>query len=302
MINIPDLDFKVAIVMGANTGLGYATAVSLAARGAHAFLACPSREKALEAIEKAKVEIRRDFSKLRAATNPKLEFLELDLNDLRKTRKSAQDFLDRGLPLHILINSSGMAGVRSPSSPFLFTMVMLDRIKKSQPSRIINVRYTGICVSQGSNRSFKCRKTVTNTASNMARNGRSKLCNVLFTKALARRLGKERVFVNLAHPGTVRTEFARNEEVQWGPTFTRIIDILTGVVFFYTVKAACLTQVYCATSPKIVNKDIRGRHFIPIANELQPNPTAEDVEAQEALWAYYEKLIQDKAPLRNKRI
>ncbi|KAF8950356.1 hypothetical protein BGZ52_002816 [Haplosporangium bisporale] len=91
MINIPDLDFKVAIVMGANTGLG--------------------REKALEAIEKAKVEIRRDFSKLRAATNPKLEFLELDLNDLRKTRKSAQDFLDRGLPLHILINSSGMAGV-----------------------------------------------------------------------------------------------------------------------------------------------------------------------------------------------
>lgn len=96
---------------GVNTGLGHVTAVSLAAHGAHVFLACRSREKALEAIEKAKVEIRRDFPKLRAATNPKLEFLELDLNDLKKTRKSAQDLLDRGLPLHILINNSGMAGV-----------------------------------------------------------------------------------------------------------------------------------------------------------------------------------------------
>ncbi|KAF8950357.1 hypothetical protein BGZ52_002817 [Haplosporangium bisporale] len=83
---------------------------------------------------------------------------------------------------------------------------------------------------------------------------------------------------------------------------SRIINVSAMGHEFVSVKAACLTQVYCATSPKIVNKDIRGRHFIPIANELQPNPTAEDVEAQEALWAYYEKLIQDKAPLRNKRI
>lgn len=138
--------------------------------------------------------------------------------------------------------------------------------------------------------------TGTNTTSNMARYGRSKLCNVMFTKALARRLEKERVFANVAHPGTVRTEFARNEEAQRGPTFTRVIDMLTGVVFFYTAKAACLTQVYCATSPEIVNKDIRGRYFIPIANELRLNPAAENVEAQEALWAYSEKLIQDKAP------
>lgn len=72
--------------------------------------------------------------------------------------------------------------------------------------------------------------------------------------------------------------------------------MLTGAVFFYDAKAACLTQVYCAISPEIVNKGIRGRYFIPIANELRPNSAAEDVEAQEALWAYSERLIQDKSP------
>ncbi|KAI9234456.1 MAG: hypothetical protein BYD32DRAFT_464400 [Podila humilis] len=125
-------------------------------------------------------------------------------------------------------------------------MVMLDRIKKSQPSRIINVSAMGHEFVSGMDI-----ETISDLSS----------------------VEKPSPTLHLTWPATVEAN-----------------------------SAACLTQVYCATSPKIVNKDIRGRHFIPIANELQPNPTAEDVEAQEALWAYYEKLIQDKAPLRNKRI
>lgn len=104
---IPDLTGKVAIVTGANTGLGYATTVALAGHGAHVIMACRSQERALAAMEKAKKEIKTTYPR---AKEPKLEFLELDLNDLSKCKQSAQEFLNRGLPIHILINNSGIVG------------------------------------------------------------------------------------------------------------------------------------------------------------------------------------------------
>ncbi|KAF8950753.1 hypothetical protein BGZ52_001527 [Haplosporangium bisporale] len=307
---IPDLDSKVAIVTGANTGLGYATAVTLAAHGAHVFLACRSQEKAMEAIKRAKAEIQKDYPTLRAASNPKLEFLELDLNDLKKTRNAAHEFLAKGLPLHILVNNSGIAG--SPFElneagiekvfavnhlgPFLFTMELLNRIKESQPSRIVNVSsFAAEFVSGVDIETLNDSTSAINTGSNMMRYGRSKLCNILFTKALARRVKDENVYVNASHPGIVRTEIGRRSEEHYGPNLSRVMELLTGIVF-YTPKEGCLTQVYCATSPEIENRDVRGKYFIPIANELRPNPASEDVEAQEALWTYSEKLVQEKAP------
>lgn len=152
--DIPDLTGKVVIVTGANSGLGYATTVALASHGAHVFLACRSKDKALEAIEKAKVEIRgssRSASfpttttttasattasapssptgkaptaaaiaaakylkdKDGNAVEPKLEFLQLDLNDMNSCSRAAKEFLEKGLALHILINNGGIM-----TSPF----------------------------------------------------------------------------------------------------------------------------------------------------------------------------------------
>ncbi|KAG0045453.1 hypothetical protein BGZ90_008450, partial [Linnemannia elongata] len=144
---IPDLTGKVAIVTGANSGLGYATTVALAANGARVFLACRSRERAQEAIENARAEIKAKYPK---APTPQLEFLELDLNDMTKSSQAAQEFLKKGLPLHILVNNSGIMncpyalsadGIETQFAVnhmghFVFTMGLLDRIKESQPSRI----------------------------------------------------------------------------------------------------------------------------------------------------------------------
>ena len=102
---IPNLTGKVAIVTGANTGLGYATTVSLAGHGAHVFLACRSRERAMDAIERAKKEIKEKYPN---AAEPKLEFLELDLGSMKKSRESAKNFLSKNLPLHILVCNSGI--------------------------------------------------------------------------------------------------------------------------------------------------------------------------------------------------
>lgn len=102
---IPSQTGKVAIVTGANTGLGHATMVALAGHGAHVFLACRSEERALQAIEKAKQEIKEKYPRAQA---PNLEFLELDLNDMNKCKKAANEFLSKGLPLHLLVNNSGI--------------------------------------------------------------------------------------------------------------------------------------------------------------------------------------------------
>ncbi|KAF9144543.1 hypothetical protein BG015_000073, partial [Linnemannia schmuckeri] len=102
---IPDLSGKVAIVTGANRGLGYATTVALAAHGAHVFLACRTKQRAEDAIERAKAEIKGTYPN---AVAGQLEFLELDLNDMSKAHLAAKEFLKKGLPLHILINNAGI--------------------------------------------------------------------------------------------------------------------------------------------------------------------------------------------------
>ncbi|KAF8923506.1 hypothetical protein BGZ52_009615, partial [Haplosporangium bisporale] len=110
---------------------------------------------------------------------------------------------------------------------------------------------------------------------------------------LARRLKDERVYVNIAHPGYVATELNRQGEATFGKLGTRMLDTLTSIVAT-TPEAGALTQLYCATSPEIENRDIRGRYFIPIANELDPNPIAFDEDLQERLWSWTENIVREK--------
>ena len=97
----------------------------------------------------------------------------------------------------------------------------------------------------------------------VSRYGRSKLSNLLFGKALARRLADTQVYVNIAHPGYVATELARHSQASFGGFATKIFEMTTNVVAMAPAVGA-LTQLYLATSPEIVNKDIRGRYYIPI--------------------------------------
>ncbi|KAK3838223.1 MAG: hypothetical protein J3R72DRAFT_402518 [Linnemannia gamsii] len=301
---IPTQTGKVAIVTGANTGLGYATMVALAGHGAHVILACRSKERALDAIEKAKQDIKEKYPQ---ALAPNLEFLELDLNDMSKCKKAAEEFLSKGLPLHLLVNNSGIMttpfalsadGIEQQFAVnhmghFVFTTALLDRIKESQPSRIVVLRkdfYITMppinCIDFDTLNDEKMSTIV-------SRYGRSKLANVLFGKALARRLADTQVYVNVVHPGFVDTELTRHNKDLFGAVVLRILDVITAVMAM-TPEVGALTQLYVATSPEIVNKDIRGRYFVPIANEIQPSAYALDEALQEKLWAFSEKLAKEK--------
>ncbi|KAG0364844.1 hypothetical protein BC939DRAFT_418123 [Gamsiella multidivaricata] len=295
---IPDLTGKVAIVTGANTGIGYATTVGLAGQGAHVILACRSKERAMAAIERAKKEIKEKYPN---APKPRLEFLDLDLNDMRKCRDAAKSFLERGLPLHILICNSGIMvspfelsadGIETQFAVnhmghFVFTTTLLDRIKESQPSRIVivsSIAHEGP-VSGGID--FETLNDPSKS-DNVSRYGRSKLANILFTKALARRMAGEHVHVNVLHPGYVSTELIRFAKDKFG--FVQWVTNMIGV----TPEMGALTQLYLATSPEVESQDIRGRYFIPIANELQPTAYAQDEELQEKLWKFSEELVREK--------
>ncbi|KAG0283099.1 hypothetical protein BGZ96_012533 [Linnemannia gamsii] len=276
---IPDLTGKVAIVTGANSGLGYATTVALAAHGARVFLACRSKQRAQEAIERAKAEIKTKFPH---APTPLLDFLELDQGDMTKTKQSAQEFLRLGLPLHILVNNAGVYEI-----PLGLTA---DGIENE-----FGINYDTI---------YKVGETEQPHHQNhWNRYARSKLANAMFAIALARRVRDEpRLFVNYCHPGYVSTEgtqppsHGKEEEEKAGWPLSTIhqvkgwLNVWVHKKISLPVEKGVLTQLYLATSPEIENKGIKGRYFWPVALELQPSSYALDEEAQEELWTYSEKL------------
>ena len=140
----PPLAGRVALVTGANTGIGKVTARVLAEKGAHVFIACRSAERAQPVVD----EIRAQHG------DAKVELLSLDLGDFASVRACAEAFLGRGLPLHLLINNAGLSprgGQRSKSGfelgfgvnhmgHFLLTSLLLARIRESAPARIASAQ------------------------------------------------------------------------------------------------------------------------------------------------------------------
>ncbi|KAF9429865.1 hypothetical protein BGZ76_001085 [Entomortierella beljakovae] len=315
---IPDLAGKVAIVTGANTGLGYAIAVSLAANGAHVFFACRSKERALDAIEKARAEIKKNYPN---ASDPKMEFLELDLCDIKKTHKAAKDFLARNLPLHILVCNAALFAAPYELSVdgievqfavnhighFVFTTTLLDRIKESQPSRIVMVASDIHEINEITDFTLEA---VNKPVGPFTPYAQSKAANILFANALARRLENDQVWVNSLYPGIVYTEIARHTGKIFGERFMNVMLKTSTYTVAMTPAHASLTPLYLATSPEVVEKNIRGRYFIPIANELQPVKRAnqannllsksilaletKDKDIQENLWNFSERIVLEK--------
>src|SRR5262245_2843430 len=213
-----ELAGKTFIITGANTGIGKVTAKELARAGAHVILACRSREKTEPVI----AEIKRDTN------NDKVEYIHLDLGDLASVRSCAKAIVERGIPIHGLINNAGLAGKRGTTKDgfeltfgtnhlghYLFTRLLLDRIKGSGAARIVNV----------SSKSHYRARTIpwdrlqsrTRTVTGLREYEVSKLSNVLFTKELARRLEGTQVKTYAVHPGVVATDALRRmtEQIRW---------------------------------------------------------------------------------------
>ncbi|RIA88683.1 hypothetical protein C1645_825971 [Glomus cerebriforme] len=237
--DIPDLSGKVTIVTGGNTGVGYITARELARKNAHVFVASRSKERG-EA-------------------------------SLKNVKQSAENFLARNLPLHILVNNAGMMNIPwtftedgiqdqfgvNHVGHFLFTKILLPKIEASAPSRIVNVSSNAHTRTDGIDFDKINQK---DAQSSFQRYSASKLANILFSNALAKRLEDKQVYVNSIHPGFVATEFSRGAIEKYGIIAKIGISIIN--VFAKSPDDGALTQLYAATSPEIIEKNYRGKYFL----------------------------------------
>jgi retinol dehydrogenase-12 len=270
------------LVTGGNTGIGLATATALARDGGRVFIACrdPDRgQAAVTAIKSAAGTV--------AADTVAVELLPLDLTSLASARDCAQEFLARDEPLHVLVNNAGVGGARGLTADgfemhfgvnhlghFALTMLLLDRLKASGPgSRIVNVSSEVHYNVKGIDWAALQRKPKTFTG--MREYGVSKLCNVLFTQELARRLGgvSANVTTYALHPGVVASDIWRRVPQPFRALMTtRMLSTEQGAV----------TSVYCATSPEVASSS---GLFYDKCQAVAPNPVATP-ELGELLWKH----------------
>ena len=234
---------RVMLVTGANTGIGRVTARELARRGAQVFLACRSE-----------VLTRPVLDEIRAATpGAQVEWLPLDLGDFASVRNCAALVLQRGLPLHVLINNAGVAGPHGLSASgfeiafginhmghFLLTHLLRERLQQSAPARIVTVASRAHRHAHGID--WQALRQPTRSLTRIREYAVSKLANVLFSAELGRQLAGSGVSTYALHPGVVASDIWR--QLPWP---LRPLIALRGM----SNEAGALTTLHCATSPAV---------------------------------------------------
>jgi len=290
LVSVPEdisLDGKIAIVTGANTGVGFATTKDLARRKGHVILACRRPEEGKKAVERVKTELKTSNPSL-TDEDIKVEYMPLDLGSLKSVREFASSFLAKDIPLHYLINNAGIMntpygltedGFESQFGVnhlghFLLTNLLLDKLKSSAPSKIINLSSMAHAYGTIKFDDLKSEKSY----SSWGAYSQSKIANVLFTFELARRLEGTGVTCNAVHPGFVATDLARHSG--------RFIGAMQ--IFGRTPEKGAMTTLYAALHPD-VNK-VTGEYFADTA--VTPAVAySHDKEVQKKLWEVSEELV-----------
>jgi NAD(P)-dependent dehydrogenase (short-subunit alcohol dehydrogenase family) len=287
--DIPDQTGRVAIITGANTGLGYETALAPAEHGAHVVLAVRNLDKGKDAAARITAK----------SPNAEVTLQELDLTSLDSIRAAAEQLRADHDSIDLLINNAGV--MFTPKSTtrdgfelqfgtnhlghFALTGLLLDRVLAVPGSRVVTVGSIGHRYPAGirfDDLHWQRRY------SRAGAYGQSKLANLLFTYELQRRLTGTHTIAAAAHPGASRTELSRNT-----PPWMRV---LTGP-FELTDQGAdmgALPTLRAATDPGVLG----GQYFGPDGfAELRGHPRvvasserSHDVDVQRRLWAVSEEL------------
>ena len=249
---------KTCLVTGATSGIGRVTALELAHMGATVVLAGRNPAKCAATA----IDIQEE------TFNPAVEYLVADLSSQEQVRRLAAEFKERHQRLDVLINNAGAVNLVRRSSAdgiemtfalnhlsyFLFTNLLLDVLCASAPARVVNMASNShqgapldLSDVHAPHRYFGSRAYA-----------RSKLCNVLFTYELSRRLEGTGVTANALHPGLVATNILTNNGF-----FGRFLNFflsLRGI----SVEAGAITPVYAASSPEM--EGVSGKYLF----EKQP--------------------------------
>ncbi len=275
-----DLDGTTVVITGASSGIGAATARTLAARGAKLLLACRSESRAGQVLDE-----------LAASGTPALGVVPIDLGDLDAVRGAADAIAERLPRFDVLINNAGLAGGRgrglTPSGfelafgtnhvgHFLLTTRLLDSLGEGAPRRVVTVASKSHYQAKGID--FDAVRRPARSMTGLPEYAVSKLANVLFSQELARRVTERGIHTYVLHPGVVASEIWRNVPGPLRFAMTR---------FMKSPEGGARTSVYCASSPEVA--DDTGRYYTDCAVK-EPNAAATPELAAE-LWRRSEEWV-----------
>ena len=280
-----DLSGQNIIITGANTGIGKCTAEALARRGARVIFAGRSAAKTQPVIDQLKKD----------TGNDQLEFLELDLGSLASVKKAADSFLARKLPLHVLINNAGLAGLSGLTvdgyqitfgtnhlGPYLFTRLLHPALKSAGTSRVVNVasraheRCAGI--------DFEVLQKPETSMKGLTEYGVSKLANVLFSKELGKRWAADGIHTYSLHPGVIASDIWRN--VPWP------LRLMTK--FMKTTEEGAVASIQCAVGKETANET--GLYYGEDGRVRRQNRLVDDPALLEKLWSWSETQVRAYLP------
>jgi NAD(P)-dependent dehydrogenase (short-subunit alcohol dehydrogenase family) len=245
---------KVVLLTGGNSGIGKAAALELAKMGAELTLVCRNRERA----EAAKKEV------VSESGNPSVDLIIADLLPQREVRRAASEYLSTHSRLDVLINNAGSNfphysetedGIESAMAlnyfaPFLLTQLLLETLRSSAPSKVINVPSAAHFGARLDLNDLNRRNAV--GLGGLGSYGRSKLALILFTYELARHMEGRGVTANSLHPGAVRTHIWAHSGA-FGP-LARLASL-----FMIGPEEGAKTTVYLASSPEV--EGVTGKYF-----------------------------------------
>ncbi|MBM4247589.1 MAG: SDR family oxidoreductase [Deltaproteobacteria bacterium] len=272
-----DLRGRTMVVTGANSGIGKACATELARRGAHVVMTARDPQRGQAALDDVR----------RASGSADVELLLGDFASLADVRALASRI--GALPkLDVLVNNAGLMLTERTETrdgfettfqvnhlaPFLLTSLLAGKLAQTPGARVVTV--SSDAHGSGGALDFDDLQSRRRYAP-FGVYGRSKLCNILFTRELARRLEGVGVTANCLHPGVVATGFAGDGDATgwfaWGVKLAR--------PFMITPEKGADTMVYLASSPDVAN--VTGRYFVK-RREKMPGRHARDDAAARRLW------------------
>jgi NAD(P)-dependent dehydrogenase (short-subunit alcohol dehydrogenase family) len=243
---------RTVLVTGGSGGIGKATALGLARMGAH--LAITGRDRGR--IEDAAREIR--------TAGGQVDVFVADLSAQSEVRRLAGEVLQHLPSIDVLVNNVGgywntrhvtadgleRTFALNHLAPFLLTSLLLDRLKQSDPARVVTVSSNAQALGQIDFDDLQGERSYSGARAY----NQSKLANVLFTYELARRLTATSVTANALHPGVVSTSFGAEDPAG---VQRRLVPLMRP--FMKTPDQGAATSIHVASAPEL--ERVTGRFF-----------------------------------------
>ena len=267
-----DLDGKTIILTGFTAGIGKATAMELARRGANLGLVGRSPDKCAAVLEE-----------LRAATgNTQLRVFLCDLSLMKEVKRLAGELLEAYPRIDVLLNNAGLFSAKRTLTAedleltfaanhmgyYILTRMLEERLKASAPARVVNV---ASAAHKNAELDFDDLQSAKNYGA-FAVYCKSKLANIYFTRVMAERLQGSGVTVNCLHPGVIASDLIR----PWGMLVAFVWKLFTA-----STENGARTSLFLATDPSVA--DTTGQYFDE-SKVARISAAARDDEAARRLW------------------